>query len=148
MAPGLALVFFPMLPAIPYMFGVTLIFYLFEWPEHFSAGHLAVLGLLVVISILNDHLSGIIGAKYGGASGKAILAGIAGLILGLIFFPPLGGFAGLFIGVLVYEISHNKKQRDAFKAAAGALIGSLTAVVINFFLALLYIGLFIVFALA
>ncbi|OQA03533.1 MAG: hypothetical protein BWY68_00712 [bacterium ADurb.Bin400] len=97
-------------------------------------------------SIAVDYFAGILGARYGGASKKAVLYGFVGLILGLVLLPPFGGIIGLFAGVAIAEwYSHRNKQR-AVKAAAGSLIGSLTGILINLTLALLLLVLFIIFA--
>src|SRR3989344_5546966 len=133
MIPGVFLVFLPMLPAIPYMFAVALVFALFDHFAHVSLSTFGILGGIVALSFLIDHGSGIIGAKYGGASRKAIIGGLIGLVLGFLFFPPFGSFAGLFIGVFVVEFLQNRKRKDALRAATGAFLGSVTGVGINFF---------------
>lgn len=144
--PGLLGVFLPLLPSIPYMFVVTLIFGLIDKFQHLTVVNLIILGIIALFSLLVDYFSGALGAKYGGASKKTLFWGIIGLILGLIVFPPFGGIAGLFLGVLVAELIQYKDHLKALKAASGSLIGSLTGMILNFLLALFFFVLFLVFA--
>ena len=146
MLPGLGLVFIPMVPAIAYMFVIALCFALVDGLVNISSFNLWILGSVVVISILIDQLSGIVGAKYGGASRKAILFGFIGAIIGLFTIPFFGALVGLFAGVLLAELFLNKSRSDAVRAATGALIGSATGIAVNFCLALLFIILFTAFA--
>ncbi len=147
MVPGLGLVLLPMVPAIPYLFLVALCFGLIDGFVHVTVFNFWILGGIVIISILIDQLAGIVGAKYGGASKKALLFGFAGGLIGTIVLPPLGGLVGIFAGILLAELLLNKSRRDAIRAATGALIGSATGLASNAFLALLFFVLFIIFAL-
>jgi uncharacterized protein len=142
---GMFMTIIPMMPALPYMFGVAALFGFFDNFEKLTPANLAVLGAILIFSIIVDYLSGIIGAKYGGASKKGILFGFIGLILGLIMFPPFGGFLGLFAGVLISEFAAGGSGTTALKAAAGSLFGSLTGVLINSFLAVAFFASFIFF---
>lgn len=143
--PGMFMAFIPMMPALPYMFLMAAIFGFFDRFVNLTLTNLGVLGGILITSILIDYFSGIIGAKYGGASRKGILFGFIGLIIGFVLFPPFGGFLGLFAGVLVAEFIIKRSERAALKAATGSLLGSLAGIVINTFLAVLFFTLFIIF---
>jgi hypothetical protein len=145
--PGIVGVFLPILPSLPYMGAIVLIYLIFDRFQHLTAVESISLLLIVIISLAVDYFSGILGAKYGGASKRSTYIGFLGMIIGLIFLPPFGGFAGLFIGILVGEFLDYKKHMQALKAATSGLIGSLAGIVINVILAFLFIGLFIIFAL-
>lgn len=146
MLPGLGLVFIPMVPAIAYMFVVALCFSLVDGLAHISTFNLWILGSIVVVSILVDQLSGILGAKYGGASRKALLFGFLGAVIGAFAIPFFGVLIGLFSGVLLAELFLNRTRDDAVRAATGALIGSATGIAVNFCIAIIFLTLFIVFA--
>ncbi|HJO89688.1 MAG: DUF456 domain-containing protein [Candidatus Pacebacteria bacterium] len=92
-----------------------------------------------------DYFSGIIGAKYSGASKKGLLFGFLGLILGFIFLPPFGGFVGLFVGILIAEFIIKGNEIMALKTAAGSLIGIATGIFINILLAIAFFVLFVLF---
>lgn len=144
---GIAMACIPMLPAISYMFVVALVFGFFDHFSVLSSGEVLTLFGVVVLSIIIDSASGVLGAKYGGAHAKSLLWGILGMVVGSLFFPILGSFFGLFVGVLVSELYHKKSQQKAFKAAGSALLGSVIGVVINVTLALMFLGLFLYFTL-
>ncbi len=144
---GLAGVWLPFVPGIPFMFVVALIYAIVDKFTRLSSQELMILGGITVASLIIDYLSGVLGAKFGGASKKAILYGTIGLILGLVFFPPLGSIIGLFLGVFIVELSEQKDRAKAIKAATGSLLGSLAGIAINIVLALIFFGLFLFFVL-
>lgn len=136
-----------MLPVLTYMFVVALIFAIVDGFAALSTAELLILLAIGIVSIIIDHTSGIIGAKYGGAHTKSLLWGIAGMIVGTLLLPPLGSFIGLFVGVFFGEIHYKKSDDKALKAAGGALLGTLTGVIVNIFLSLCFIGAFVFFVL-
>ncbi|MDP6387709.1 MAG: DUF456 domain-containing protein [Candidatus Pacebacteria bacterium] len=135
----------PMMPALPYMFLMAVIFGLFDGFVNLTLVNLGVLGGILIASILIDYFSGIIGAKYSGASKKGLLFGFLGLILGFIFLPPFGGFVGLFVGILIAEFIIKGNEIMALKTAAGSLIGIATGIFINILLAIAFFVLFVLF---
>jgi uncharacterized protein YqgC (DUF456 family) len=147
MLPGLLGVFIPLIPGIPYMFVVALVFAFADRFQHLSGAELSLLAVIAIVSLVIDYLAGILGARAGGASKKALLFGFIGLILGVIVLPPFGGILGIFLGVLVAELAGGKTIRTAFKAGQGSVIGALTGIGINLVLALLSLVLFVIFAL-
>lgn len=142
--PGFAGVFLP-LPSLPYMFAITLIFGFIDQWQHLSYIDLTILGIIMLISFTAEYLTGLLGAKYSGAAKISIIFGLIGMIIGVIVFPPFGGIAGLFIGILVSEFLHFRDHIKALKAASGGLIGTLTGMLISLILAIIYVVLFIVF---
>lgn len=145
--PGIFMAFVPMLPALPYMFAVAVTFGLFDGFERLTGGETLVLLAIALFSVAIDHLSGALGAKFGGAHAKSLLWGIAGSIVGTLFAPALGSFLGLFIGVLCGELYYKKSREKALKAAGSALIGSVAGVAINVVLAIIFASCFFFFAL-
>lgn len=143
--PGVFLVFIPMLPALSYMFFMSVIFGLIDGFAHLSSREFGVLAAIWVISILVDYLSGIIGAKYGGASRQGIFYGFVGIVVGSIILPPLGGLIGLFVGVVVAELARKRTGSEAMKAGKGALLGAVAGIGLNFILAVSFLVSFIVF---
>ena len=146
--PSVGLVFIPAFPAIFMMLLITTGFGFVDNFVHLTPANLAVLAGIFVLSFIVDQLSGILGAKYGGASRKGILYGFIGLIVGTILFPPLGGLIGLFLGVGVSEYYVHKNQQRAIKAASGSLLGALAGIVTNVVLACIFVILFAIFAFA
>jgi uncharacterized protein YqgC (DUF456 family) len=145
MLPGVFMVFIPMIPGIPYMFAVAALFGFIDGFQNLTPLNLGILGGILIASIFIDYFAGILGAKYGGASKKGIFCGFLGLIIGLILFPPFGGFLGLFAGVLAAEFIAYKDKKRALKAATGSFLGSVSGVFINTCLAVVFFILFIIF---
>ena len=138
-------VFVPLVPIIPLMFIGATAFALADRFIHVTPYELIALSVLFVVSILVDYSSGIVGARLGGALRYSILFGIAGFVLGFLFLPPLGGFLGLFIGILFSEyLSHNNGGR-ALKAATGSLFGIMGGLIINTIIAFTFSILFLIF---
>lgn len=145
--PGLFMVFIPMLPAIGYMFAGALMFAFADGFSHLTLSNLALLGGLLAFSVAVDWGAGLLGAKFGGAGRLSLLYGLFGSLAGFFALPPFGTFAGLFIGVLVGELMRKKSRHQAVQAGAGALLGSLSGVAVNVCIALLFLGLFVWYAL-
>lgn len=145
MLPGFLGILLPF-PSVPYMFAIALIYGFIDKFNHLKTAELIILIVLSLLSLLVDYLSGIIGAKYGGAGKKSVIFGFIGLLLGVILLPPFGGIPGLFLGVWAGEIYSHRDKKQALKAASGSLLGSLAGMIVNVVLALLFMILFILFA--
>lgn len=149
MLPGLFFAFIPVLPSLGYMALLTLTYTLFFNVQNFISGQeLLILAILALTAFLTDFLSGALGAHFGGASKKSIVAGLAGLTIGFILFPPLGGFLGFFVAVFASEIYFNRNKWRALRAATGSVIGMTIGTIINIGIGISFIGLFILFALS
>ena len=138
----------PGLPALFIMFAISALYGYWDNFVHLTYANLAVLLILAIISFTFDTLSGIIGAKYGGADKKSLLYGWLGLILGtfLIPVPVLGSFIGLFLGIFLSELLFVKKEKAlAFRSAVGGITGAIAGTFGNIFMALLFFVLFILF---
>ena len=142
--PGIFLVFVPFIPAIPYMMLVALVFKL-TGTGLISYANIGVLLSLTILSVLVDWSAGLLGAKYGGAHASSLIFGLIGAIIGVFVFPPFGGIAGLFLGILVAEYRRKRDSTHAVNAASGALIGTLVGMLVNFCIALIFAILFIIF---
>jgi len=143
--PGLAGIILPV-PGLAYMFLVALIFGLVNHFQQMTWQNLVVLGVILIISIITDAVSGIIGAKYGGASKQSMIAGFIGMIVGVMALPPFGGLLGIFLGVMIWEIISRSNRKKAMRAASASLIGSVAGMLLSLLLSLLFIVLFILFA--
>ena len=126
----------------------VLMFAFIEGFVHITQPELMVLGSLVVMSFILDIASGIIGAKYGGATMKSLMYGVVGLIVGTFVIPIsiVGSVTGLFFGIYVNEIQH-KKNKKAIRSATYGVVGAVVGSVINLLIAALFIFLFVFFAL-
>tara|TARA_B100001057_G_C22812554_1_gene936045 strand:- start:291 stop:791 length:501 start_codon:yes stop_codon:yes gene_type:complete len=110
----------------------------FDWT--FTGITLAV----ALIIYLLDYIIPAFGTKKFGGSKYGIIGTTIGLIVGLIFFGPLGVIIGPFTGALLGElINDGNNSSRAIKAALGAFIGFLFSTGIKFIVSIIYAGLYI-----
>lgn len=131
----------PVLPGLPVMFAGML---LAAWVDGFTrigVATLVVLGVLVVLSILVDLLSSVVGAKRVGASNKALWGAGLGGIVGIFFGLP-GLVAGPFLGAAMGEMSNGKEWREASKVGLGTWIGLALGAALKVALAFAMLGVF------
>lgn len=136
--------FIPTLPGIPLMFVFTLAYGVIDGFETLPPWYLALFGGITIISMIVDFSSGLLGAKLGGASKRALLWGVIGLFAGLILFPPFGAFLGLFLGIFFAEIAQMRHHVKALKAASFSLAATVVGMMVNIGLATAYLVTFIV----
>lgn len=145
--PGIIGAVLPIVPSVPWMFVVALIFGLIDRFQHLRWWELLILGILALISLIADNVSGLVGAHGTGASRWGILGGFVGGLLGLFFFPPWGAIFGMIIGVVILEIIASRDHQKAARSASGVILGNLANIIINLILCFIFIGLFILFTL-
>lgn len=91
-----------------------------NWTAVFIAGAIAVL-----ITVLDFYVPAW-GAKKLGGTKYATSGSIVGLIVGMLFFPPIGILVGPFLGAFVGElIFAGKNPSEALKSGWGAFLGFL-----------------------
>jgi len=147
--PGIVMSLIPGLPGLLYMLTIALIFGVIDDFIHLTLTNLAVLALLMIVAMIIDLSSGLLGARWGGASIKSLWYGFLGLVVGTIAIPipVVGSLAGLFLGILIAEWYRTRDMKKAQKAALGGFAGSLVGMAINVTAALAFIISFVVFAL-
>lgn len=143
---GVALTCTFVFPGVPVMFLLTLVYGLLDHFEHIGPWQLSVFGAIALLTIIIDHVSGLIGAKIGGANKKSMIAGAVGLVIGLLAFPPFGAFLGLAIGIFLAELVQFQDHIRAFKAAGASFASMALGAILKIILALVFLILFIVFA--
>ena len=100
------------------------------------------LGVAVAIWII-DYFIPAMGTKKFGGTRYGVVGTMLGLILGILFFPPLGIIIGPFAGAYLGEMLHDRKDRKrALKAAFGSFIGFLTSTFLKFIAAVIFAGLY------
>jgi uncharacterized protein YqgC (DUF456 family) len=101
-----------------------------------------------MMAMLIDFISGIVGAKWGGAHWSSIASGIVGLIVGSVFIPipVVGSLAGMFLGVLSSEYYRTHNLKKAEKAAMGSFFGFIAGTGVRIIASVVFLILFIVFS--
>lgn len=146
--PGVIMALIPGLPGLLYMLTVALIFGVFDHFEHLTLSNLGILALIMVLAMIADLSSGLIGARWGGASKKSLLYGFLGILVGTVAIPVpvVGSLAGLFIGILAAEWYRTADIKKAEKAALGGFAGSLIGMAVNVTAAITFVVVFLIFA--
>lgn len=122
---GIAGCIIPALPGPPLTYASLLLLYLFNNHDNGISGRFMIVWIAIVaaVSIL-DYVLQPYFTKITGGSKLAVRYSIAGMVAGMIFFPPFGIIAGSFIGALIAELVVNKKPlQNSLLAAFGAFLG-------------------------
>jgi uncharacterized protein YqgC (DUF456 family) len=140
---GLAGLMLPAIPGAPLLFAGLL---LAAWAEDFTyigIKTLAVLGALALLTYGVDFWATMYGAKRFGASKRAIIGALVGVVIGMFLGFP-GVIFGPFIGAVIGELSARRGLPDAARAGIGATIGLVLGAALKIALAFIMIGVFAV----
>ena len=114
-----------------------------DW-QAFSMTFLLVMGLLALfLSVVLDYLVSLAGARKYGASRSGLWGSVIGMLIGMIFFPPLGIFLGALAGAVVGEVLVGKKTEEAIRVGWGILVGNVVGIVVKFAYCLMVLFFFI-----
>jgi uncharacterized protein YqgC (DUF456 family) len=141
---GIAGCFLPVIPG-PVVAYLSLIFIdLARDGQAFSLTFLLIMGTVaLLLSILLDYLVSMAGARKYGASRAGVWGSVAGMIIGVFFFPPLGIFIGALMGGVICELFAGKKTEDAIRVGWGIFVGNLAGIVIKFAYCLMILFFFV-----
>ncbi len=115
----------PTIPGPPLSYASILLLYLFNNPNYEITGKFLIIWIIIVAVVtIFDYIMQPYFTKLTGGSQLAVRYSIAGMVAGMIFFPPIGIIAGSFIGALIAELVVNKKPlQNSLLAAFGAFLG-------------------------
>ncbi|MEQ9309310.1 MAG: DUF456 family protein [Balneolaceae bacterium] len=127
---GLIGAFLPVIPGLPFSYAGLWILQL-SGVAQFSTFFLVVWGIVVItVLVLENLIPAYTTKKYGG-SVYGVTGSTIGMILGMLFFPPLGFFLGSLFGAFAGEMIYKQDINTAIKAAWGSFIGFLTGTAIK-----------------
>jgi len=136
--------FVPVIPGPPLSW-IGLLLFQYTSNVAFSPIFIGVTGVIALLATLLDYYLPVLGTKkYGGSKG-----GVWGAIMGLLFavffpvFGPLGFMIWPFAGAFIGELSQQKNQKNALRAAWGSFVGFLAGSLIKLIISMAYAGLFI-----
>lgn len=133
----------PLLPGVPLIFlGIFTISAAAKF-SFISTTTLIVLGILALMSVCVDYLSGFLGAKFSGSSLAGLFGAILGVIFGVSIFGLIGFLIGPAIGVFIFDYMSRRSAKKSTKAATYTFLSTVSGIVINSLLALLMVGIFI-----
>ena len=136
--------FIPVIPGPPLSWLGLLLLYNTEQVS-FDPWFIVVTGAIALLATLLDYYLPVAGTKKYGGSKRGVWGAIIGLFVA-VFFPILGPFGILiwpFLGAFLGELSQQKSQKNALRAAWGSFLGFLAGTLIKFGISLVYAGIFI-----
>ncbi len=147
--PGIIMSIIPVVPGMLYMLVVVVLYGFYDNFYHITLLDVGILALISAIAMIIDTISGLIGAKWGGADWTAIVSGFVGLIFGSAFIPVpiIGSIIGMFFGVLASEWYRTRNIVHSHRVATGSIIGSLAGAGVKLVASFAFLILFIAFAL-
>ncbi|MDY6792210.1 MAG: DUF456 domain-containing protein [Thermodesulfobacteriota bacterium] len=113
-------------PALSFV-SLIILSYAKNW-QAFSTAFLVTMGVLTLLLSILDYAVPVFGAKKFGASKFGVWGSIIGMLVGFVFFPPLGIFIGAFFGALAGELFAGKDSKKALRAGWGSFIGNIAAI--------------------
>lgn len=139
---GVAGTFLPILPGVILVFGGML---LGAWIDDFQRVGwitLVILGVLALLVLLVDIVSGLLGAKRVGASRLAIIGAAIGTVVGLAF-GLVGVLIAPFIGAVIGELITLGKLAPAARVGFATWIGMAVGAIAKLALVLAMLGVFV-----
>lgn len=137
----------PWIPGSVIIFAAAVLHFLFLGAgQSVGIPTLVALGVLMVLALVVDLISGSVGAKWFGASRWGALGGIVGAVVGM-FFGIIGVFVGPLVGVLLGELLGGKGILPAGRSTWGSLLGTAAGMIGKVGIALVMIVWFLIAAL-
>ena len=121
----------PIIPGPPLSY-VGLLLMHFTSSVQFSEKFLLTWAALVIVVTLIDYFTPIWGTKKFGGTRRGTWGATIGLLLGLIFFPPLGIIIGPFAGAVIGELTRSEDLKKAIRSGMGSLLGFLIGTGLKF----------------
>lgn len=120
----------PVLPG-PVMCLAGLVILQFSTAHPFTAGLLIIYAILTLAVFLLDYAIPVYGTKKLQGSKYGIWGSALGLVIGAIFFFPIGIIAGPVAGAFAGEVLSGKSVSRAFKSAWGSFLGFLASTAVK-----------------
>ncbi len=116
----------PALPGPPLNFIALLILAIIQkFAPPLTSQIILIMLITTVVVTVFDYVIPAVGAKKYGASKWGIWGSILGMIIGIVYFPPLGMIIGAFLGAVIVEMLKGKTSKAALKAGWGVFVGTI-----------------------
>ena len=121
----------PAIPGPPLNF-ISLLFLEAATGGTYSLNFYITWGIITIATIVLDYIFPVYSAKKFKASNLGIWGSVIGMIVGIVFFPPFGMIAGLFLGAVLGELAAGKKGAEAMKVGMVTFLSSLLMILFKF----------------
>lgn len=132
----------PILPGPPIGYAGVLIAHFFT-PVSYSWFALVFYGVFTLLVLAVDYWIPAYWVKKSGGTKWGSNGSIVGMIIGMVFFPPLGMLIGTFLGAVVGELAASQTKDAAFKSGVATFLGFLAGTFLKVSFCLLMLGHFI-----
>jgi uncharacterized protein YqgC (DUF456 family) len=136
----------PFFPGIELIWVTALLYGLVNKFGTLGGWMFALITLLGLFAMVIDNILMVVLARHEGAAWKSLLLGFLGGVVGLVIFPPWGGFIGSPLAVYLFEYLRLRDWKKAWAALRGLALGWLASLVVRFMLAAAMVGLWLVWA--
>ena len=122
----------PALPGPPLSFIALLILAIVQgFADPLTSRLVSIMLMVTIVVTALDYVIPAAGAKKYGSTKWGILGAIVGMIVGIIYFPPLGMIIGAFLGAVAVEMLVGKSTREAMKAGWGVFLGTMLGTILK-----------------
>lgn len=122
----------PALPGPPLSFIALLILAIVQgFADPLTSKLVSIMLMVTIVVTALDYVIPAAGAKKYGSTKWGILGAIVGMIVGIIYFPPLGMIIGAFLGAVAVEMLVGKSTREAMKAGWGVFMGTMLGTILK-----------------
>lgn len=129
---GLLGTFIPLLPGLGLIFIGILLFAIATNFTIITVPTVIICGLVALVASLASFFAGAVGARVSGGSRRAVGGSLLGSLAGILLLGPLGLPVGTFVGVLLGALSDGRSLTKATLTARHAVMGLLSAALIQF----------------
>lgn len=118
--------FLPIIPGPPISYLGLILVYFSDKGDNMTTRFMVIWLIITIVATVLDYVIPAFYTKRFGGSSAGSKASLVGMVIGIIFFPPLGMIVGAFLGALIAEILVDGKSfSDSIRPAVGSFIGFL-----------------------
>ncbi|WP_411843443.1 DUF456 domain-containing protein [Salinicoccus sp. HZC-1] len=128
---GFAGLVFPVVPSVVMFWIGFLVFQFAIDSDALSWMFWIIVVVLTLLVLFSDFIANSYFVKRYGGTKRGEYAAIAGVIIGMFVYPPLGVIIVPFIFVLIVELIGSQDVKQAFKASIGSLLAFLSSAIFN-----------------